>query len=81
MARRISFKADAPRPCLPHHLHLPRFRSKRKDGRRAALRLGFADAKCGVGKEIAACDGEARDLQERVDGRRGGLLHLPAAGL
>ena len=77
----LSFPRDAPRPFLPFRLHRPRLRSKCEEGRRTAFRVGFTDAKSRVGEEVAASDGEARDLQECLDGRGGGLLHLPAAGV
>ena len=83
MARRASFKVDAPSfPLPPHRLNRLRLCSKREEGQTCptALFLGFA-TECRNGEEDPAADGEARDLQEPVDGHRRGLLHLSAARL
>lgn len=85
MVRRASFKAHAPRsflpPCRFHQSCLRSKCEKDQSSRRTAFLVGFADAKRRVGEEDAASHGKARDLQECLDGRGGGLLHLPAAGV
>jgi hypothetical protein len=83
MAQRASLQADAAVFSMPPHCFQQcQLRSKRKEDQtrcRTAFLVGFTNAERRVGQEVAACHGEARDLQECVDGRGGGLLHLPAA--